>query len=31
MEICWSDAVESRPIAEELVEWIGDEFDSLSA
>jgi hypothetical protein len=29
--ICWSDAVESRPIAEELVEWIGAEFDLLSA
>ncbi|OAX42759.1 WD40 repeat-like protein [Rhizopogon vinicolor AM-OR11-026] len=31
ISICWSDALESRPSAEEIVEWIEDEYDSLGA
>jgi len=29
LRTCWSDAIESRPTVGEVVEWIGDEFDSL--
>ena len=29
--MCWSDAMEARPIIEEVVEWIVDESDLLSA
>ena len=31
IRMCWADAVESRPSAEEVAEWIVDEFDSLSS
>jgi len=29
--MCWSDAIESRPMVEEVVEWIVGESDSLGA
>jgi len=31
IRMCWSDAIESRPIVEEVVEWIVDESDLLGA
>ncbi|OAX34500.1 WD40 repeat-like protein [Rhizopogon vinicolor AM-OR11-026] len=29
--MCWANAVESRPLIEEVVQWIMDEFDSLGS
>ncbi|OAX34504.1 hypothetical protein K503DRAFT_803541 [Rhizopogon vinicolor AM-OR11-026] len=29
IRMCWADAVESRPLVEEVVQWIVDEFARL--